>query len=88
LIRPDGGLHFVMESPLSLGASAIHAGARIGYRVTKTPGGGVRVTGRDGRQECLLDQRSSSVNSRFGAEWLRDRPLYRISSPLILSAAS
>ena len=85
LIRPDGGLHFVMESPLSLDAAAIHGGARIAYRVTRTSGGGVRVAGRNGNRECVLEQRSTH---RAGAEWLRDRPLYRITSPLTLSAAS
>lgn len=77
LIRPDGGLHFVMESPLSLEAAAIHGGARIAYRVTRTSRGGVRVAGRNGNQECVLEQRATS---QAGADWLRDRPLYRIAS--------
>jgi hypothetical protein len=112
LIRPDGGLHFVMESPLSLEAAAIHGGARTAYRVTKTSGGGVRVVGRSGNQECVLEQHSALqpwqrfdgglyqsnpgqsesgvhvANRRFSAELLRDQPLYRITSPLTLSASS
>lgn len=91
LIRLDGGLHFVMESPLSLEAAAIHGGARIAYRVTKTSGGGVRVAGRSESQECVLEQHSRAYQnsaSRFSAELLRDQPLYRITCPLTISAAS
>ena len=94
LIRPDGGLHLVMESPLSLEAAAIHGGARTAYRVTKTLRGGVRVTGRSGNRECVLEQRppnaltTTSCHRRFTAELLRDQPLYRISSPVVLSASS
>ena len=86
LVRPDGGLHFVMASPLSLEAAAVHGGARTAYRVTKTASGGVRVAGRDGNRECILEQRGSE--NRFRAELLRDQPLYRISSPLTISAPS
>lgn len=86
LIRPDGGLHFVMESPLSLDAVAIHGEARIAYRVTKS-NGTVRVTGRSGNQECTLAQHATGSDShRFSMELLRDQPLYRISSPLTICA--
>ena len=99
LIRPDGGLHFVMESPVSLEAAAVHGGARTTYHVTKTSGGGVRVAGRSGNQECLLEQHPSenhghrvslqSPASRFTAELLRDQlQLYWISSPLTISTGS
>ena len=100
LIRPDGGLHFVMESPLprldsELESAAVHGAARTAYRVTRTQGGGVRVAGRDGNRECVLEQRASRHPAcgafparRFHAELLRDQPLYRISSPLTISAAS
>ena len=107
-VREDGGLHFVMESDLSLDEAAIHREARTAYRVTKTGNGSVRVAGRSGNLECLLEQRSSSSPeqrsgynleqrssssferpySRFRAELLRDQPLYRISSPLTISASS
>ena len=90
LIRPDGGLHFVMDSPCmsdsTLDATAIHGGARIAYRVTRTQGGGVRVTGQNGHQACTLEQKS---NHRWGgAEILRDRPVYLMTSPVTLSAGS
>src|SRR5215831_5320330 len=85
LIRPDGGLHLVMESPLSLDAAAIYGGARTAYRVTRVSGGGVRVEGRSGSQECLIEQRAAHHTSK---ELLRDQPLYWITSPLTLSAAS
>ena len=45
LIRPDGGLHFVMESPFSMEALALHCGARTAYRITRSCDG-VRVDGR------------------------------------------
>ena len=98
LIRPDGGLHFVMESPLdsatALDAAATNAGARIAYRVTRNGKGGVRVAGRSGDQECVLERRVPGQHEglrnarQFSAELLRDQPLYRINSPLTLSAAS
>src|ERR1700761_6402601 len=63
LIRPDGGLHFVMESEFSLEGAAIEAGALAAYRVTRSRDG-VRVQGRmiDGRggiAECRLEQHSA-----------------------------
>jgi hypothetical protein len=97
LIRPDGGLHFVMESPLSRldaqleEAASVHGDPRIAYRVTKSHRGEVRVAGRNGDRECLLTQRASQNPlrpGRFSAELLRDQPLYWISSPLTLSASS
>ena len=89
LIRPDGGLHFVMESPLSLEAAAIYGGARTAFRVTKSSNGGVRVTGRRGNQECVLEQHGPQGEAnRFRTELLRDQPRYWITSPLTLSAAS
>jgi hypothetical protein len=95
LIRPDGGLHFVMESSLArLEAQLEEAESAYrvtAYRVTKSKGGEVRVAGRNGDQECLLTQRASrkpTQPGRFSAELLRDQPLYWITSPLTLSASS
>jgi hypothetical protein len=87
LVRPDGGLHFVMESALSPDAVASQGECSVSYRVTKTGRGAVRVTGRCGTQQCIFEQhaRQSFQPSR---ELLRDQPLYRINSPLTLSAAS
>jgi hypothetical protein len=90
LIRPDGGLHFVMESSLAR-LEAQSEEAPITYRVTRSNGGEVRVAGRNGEQECLLTQRAAQKpgqSHRFSAELLRDQPLYRITSPLTLSASS
>lgn len=81
LIRPDGVLHFVMESPFSIEAAAIHAGAQSAYRITRSRDG-VRVQGRSADRECVLEER----NPR--RELLRDQPLYRITSPLLTSCAS
>jgi hypothetical protein len=88
MIRPDGGLHIVME-PLPETA-AIHDGARISYRVSRTSDG-VRVVGRSGDRECMLQEgfrQDRAKCARFSAELLRDQPLYRINSPLTISAAS
>lgn len=76
LIRPDGGLHFVMGSQFSLEAAAIHGGARTAYRVS-TSRGGVRVEGRSGGRDCVIEERNAAK------QLLRDQPLYRISSPLL-----
>jgi hypothetical protein len=78
LIRPDGVLHFVMESPFSIEAAAIHAGAQSAYRITRSRAG-VRVQGRNASKDCLLEER----NTR--RELLPDQALYRITSPLLTS---
>ena len=73
LIRPDGGLHFIMESPVSLEAASAHAGAETAYYVTRSRAG-VRVEGRNFGQRCLLE-------SRIGCPGLlRDQPLYLTGS--------
>ncbi len=82
LIRPDGGLHFVMESPFSMEAAAQHYGARTAYRITRSIDG-VRVDGRGGGRNCVLEE--SSAPRSFSKEMLRDQPLYRIASPLLTS---
>jgi len=78
LIRPDRGLHFVMESPFSIEAAAIHGGAESAYRITYSRNG-VRVHGRSAGRDCVLEGRSAS------RALLRDQPLYRITSPLLTS---
>jgi len=86
LIRPDGGLHFVMESPLSIEAAAIHGGAENAYRITRSPRG-VRVQGRSIGRDCILEERRGSSISR-PRELPRDQALYRITSPLLTSPPS
>jgi hypothetical protein len=81
LITPDGGLHFVMESPFSIEGAAIHAGAKSAYRITRN-GDGVRVQGQMAGQECLLRERN------MHRDFLRDLPLYSISSPLLTAGTS
>lgn len=85
-VRPDGGLHFVMESALedTSDKAAHHEPIRTAYRVTRTAGGRVRVAGRNGAHECVLEQRPA-IPART-AELLRDQPLYWISSPVTTSA--
>ena len=74
VIRPDGGLHFIMESPVSLEAASVYAGAQSAYRVTRS-GKGVRVEGKSFGQCCVLEQR----NSR--SELFRDQVLYLTGAP-------
>lgn len=78
LIAPDGGLHFVMESPFSIDAAAIHAGSQTAFRVTRSRGR-VTVEARSANRDCVLEER----NPR--RELLRDQALYRITSPLLTS---
>jgi|GEM_PF-3115619 len=90
LIRPDGGLHFVMETPFSIEAAAIDAGAQTAYRVTRSRDG-VRVQGQTIGQnmgqttlrDCVLQERSPR-NTREAL--FRDQALYRITSPLLTSS--
>jgi hypothetical protein len=72
LIRPDGVLHFVMESPFSIEAAAIHAGAQSAYRITRSRDG-VRVQGRSACGDCVLEER----NPR--RELISDQPLYLLT---------
>lgn len=96
LIRPDGGMHIVMDSEVPVDGGLVdgdRSEVATVYRVTKTAGGGVQVSGRSGDRECMLRreavrQDARISGSRFVAELLRDQPLYRISSPLALSASS
>jgi hypothetical protein len=85
LIRPDGVLHFIMESPFSIEAAAIHAGAQSAFRITRSRDG-VRVQGQRAdkgmMEECLLQERSPR------SVLLRDQPLYLIASPLLTSCAA
>ncbi len=78
VIRPDGAMHFVMESTYSLNGAAAYGGAQSAFRVTRSRDG-VRVTGRSGGRACVLEERNPC------RELLRDQPLYRITSPLLTS---
>jgi hypothetical protein len=74
VVRPDGGLHFIMGSPVSIEGASAYAGAQSTYRVTRSPHG-VRVDGKtlgqDGYvQHCSLERRDAR------AELFRDRALY------------
>lgn len=80
LVRPDGGLHVVMESEFSLAGAAIQQGARTAYRVVRS-GGTVRITGRDGCSTCVLEARGREREGT-GAEFLRDQPLYLVLPPV------
>ncbi len=84
LVRPDGGLHMIMEASLSLEA-AVDAGASTAYRVTRTLEG-VRVSGRTMSRDCVFEDRAARrAGAGFLAELLKDQPLYSISSPLLTS---
>src|SRR5437764_5718528 len=73
LIGLDGGLHLIMDSPVSLEAAAAHGGARTAYHVSKSAGG-VRVTGQTAGRSCVLEQ---SGRSAAAFRMLRDQPLYQ-----------
>ena len=79
LIKPDGGLHFVMETPFSIEGAAAYAGAQAAYRVTRSREG-VRVEGLSRDRDCVLTEQGA-----VRALLLRDQPLYRIASPLLTS---
>ena len=81
LIRPDGGIHFVMNSAFSLEAAAIHAGARKAFRVTRSRDG-VRVEGRSNSGSCILEKRNPC------RRLLPDQPLYWMSSPLLTAGSA
>jgi hypothetical protein len=72
LIKADGGLHFVMESPFSIEGAAAYAGADRAFRVTRTADG-VRVTGLAGMETCVIEKRSPRN------ELLRDQPAYGLT---------
>ena len=72
MIRPDGGLHFMMHTPLSLEAAAMEVGAQSAYLVTKSRSG-VRVEGRRQGESCVFEKRHPQTYL------LRDQPLYRIA---------
>jgi hypothetical protein len=80
LVRDDGGLHFIMESPVSIEGASSCAGARTAYRVTRSAQG-VRVEGRSGGKGCLIEER------RGFRDLLRDQPLYVIASPLLTASS-
>jgi hypothetical protein len=76
LIRPDGGLHLVMESEFTLEAVSEYAGARSAYRVTRS-GSGVRVQGWSSGRKCVLEEKSTADLAR---DLMRDQPRYCITS--------
>jgi hypothetical protein len=81
LIQPDGGLHFVMESPFSIEAAAAHNGATTAYRITRSREG-VRVEGRSAGRCCVVETRDARKTL------LPEQARYRITSPLLISSTS
>jgi hypothetical protein len=81
LVGADGGLHFIMETPFSIEAAAIHAGAQAAYQITRSREG-VRVKGRSMGRDCVLEHRTPRCVS---SALLPDQPLYRITSPALTS---
>ena len=85
LIRPDGGLHFIMGSPVSLDGAAACDEARTAYHVSRSPRG-VRVEGRTFGRTCVVEARNPARHL------LRDQIRYStIGSelvPLLIAGAS
>jgi hypothetical protein len=71
-----------METPFALDTAAAYSGAQVAYRVTRTARG-IRVSGQQGVRTCLLEETAPEA---FRRELLRDRPLYRMTSPVLISA--
>jgi hypothetical protein len=68
LVGDDGGLHFIMGSPVSIEGASACTGARTAWCVTRSAHG-VRVEGRSGGRNCLIEERrgfpgTSSPTSR------------------------
>lgn len=84
LMTSDGGLRILMNQTFRLDAAAADAGADVAYRVIRSKSG-VRVEGHGRAQDCVLESRPAV---KAQARWLLDQPLYRMSSPLLTSAAS
>lgn len=87
LIRPDGGLHFLMEAPFSLEGASSYVGAGSAWRVSHSREG-VRVEGRDGVSEVCLKERRNSSRITPRRAFLPDEPRYRITSPLLTSCTA
>jgi hypothetical protein len=86
LIRPDGGLHFIMGSPVSIDGAAACDEARAAYFVSRSPAG-VRVEGRTSAKSCVLN--SCVVAERHPVrELLRDQILYCMAGPLLSAGSS
>jgi hypothetical protein len=84
LIRPDGGMHVIMDSPFALDSAAASNGARMAYRVTRTERG-VTVRGQKDGRTCVLQ---GCAARSFQKTALRDQALYSITSPLFISDGS
>ena len=82
LIRPDGGLHFIMGSPVSIDGAAACDEARTAYLVSRSANG-VRVEGRTFGRSCVLDSRRQPMRPLF-----RDQILYCMAGPLLSAGAS
>ena len=85
LIRPDGGLHFIMGSPVSLDGAFACGEARAAYHVSRSSAG-VRVEGRTFGKSCVVNS-CVVAESHPMRQLLRDQVLYFTAGPL-LSAGS
>ena len=85
LIRPDGGLHFIMGSPVSLDGAFACDEARAAYHVSRSSAG-VRVEGRTFGKSCVVNS-CVVAESHPMRQLLRDQVLYCTAGPL-LSAGS
>jgi hypothetical protein len=81
LVRPDGSLHVVMETEMTLDAVAAHEGAAAAYRVSRSRNG-VRVLGRNSDSRCEF-----SCPGAARAALVRDQPLYVTAPPIAVAVA-
>jgi hypothetical protein len=68
-IRHDGGMHFIMETPFSFEGAASYLGARSVWRIRRS-------------RESVSVEAFRAPNP---ADFLRDQPRYRITSPVLTS---
>lgn len=74
VVRPDGGLHFIMDGAMSLEGAAAYTAARSAYIVTRSARG-VKVEGRNAFGTCKLEE------VRKPLAWLHDMPFYQMATP-------
>jgi len=81
LIRPDGGLHFIMGSPVSIDGAASCDEVQTAYHVSRSPQG-VRVEGKTFGRSCILEHRHAI------RALLRDQVLYSMTGPLLTAGST
>ncbi len=56
VVRPDGGLHFIMDGPVSLQGAAAYTASQSAFVVTRSASG-IRVEGQSAQRTCVFEER-------------------------------